>query len=74
MLERQLEGRAFLVEDEYSIADIMVYPWIGAHARLGQDMTQFPALTRWFETVKARPATVRAYALGEEIRGQSHLR
>ena len=25
----------------------------------------FPSLRRWFETVGARPATVRAYAKGE---------
>jgi GST-like protein len=67
VLERRLADREFLVGEAYSIADIAIYPWINANVRLGQDMAQFPALSRWFEAVKARPATIRAYERGQEI-------
>ena len=30
-----------------------------------QNLDEFPNLKRWFETVHARPATIRAYAKGE---------
>ena len=45
----------------YSIADIACYPWIVPHAAHCQDLDDFPHLKRWFETIAARPATVRAY-------------
>jgi GST-like protein len=35
--------------------------------RQSQDIELFPHLKRWKETIKARPATARAYALAKEI-------
>jgi GST-like protein len=43
------------------------YPWIVPHARQGQKLEDFPNLQRWFESIAARPATQRAYALAEKI-------
>ena len=64
VLNRQLEGRAFISGD-YSIADMASYPWIVPHERQGQNLSDFPNLKRWFEAIKARPATVAAYAAGK---------
>ncbi|MFZ5511252.1 MAG: glutathione binding-like protein, partial [Pseudomonadota bacterium] len=50
-----------------SIADMACYPWIVPYQRQGQKLEDFPHLRRWFETIAARPATVRAYARGKEI-------
>jgi GST-like protein len=33
----------------------------------GQSLSDFPHLKRWFEAIKSRPATLRAYARGAEI-------
>ena len=60
VLDRRLADRAF-VAGAYSIADIACYPWIVPHAAHGQDLDDFPHLKRWFETIAARPATIRAY-------------
>jgi GSH-dependent disulfide-bond oxidoreductase len=68
VLDRQLAGRAFVAGDDYSIADMAIYPWIVPHEAHKQKLDDFANLKRWFEAVKARPATVRAYAKGEEIR------
>jgi GST-like protein len=43
------------------------YPWIAAHQKQGQQLDAFPALARWAERVAARPATLRAYALADNI-------
>jgi GSH-dependent disulfide-bond oxidoreductase len=65
VLNKRLEEREFIVE-EYSIADIASYPWIRPE-RQQQNIDDFPHLKRWLQTIKARPATVRAYARAKEI-------
>lgn len=69
VLNKRLADRAFIVGD-YSIADMAAYPWVVPHERQGQKLEDFPHLQRWFETIKARPATVRAYAKAAEINSQ----
>ena len=46
------------------------YPWIVPYKNQGQRLEDFPQLKRWFETVQARPAVVRAYAKAKEINTQ----
>jgi GST-like protein len=60
VLDRRLADREFIA-GKYSIADMACYPWIVPHGPHGQNLDDFPHLKRWFETIKARPATVRAY-------------
>jgi GST-like protein len=43
------------------------YPWIVPYERQGQRLEDFPHLKRWFETIRARPAVERAYALAKTI-------
>jgi GST-like protein len=65
VLNRQLAHREFIV-DGYSIADIASYPWVQPE-RQNQNMDDFPHLKRWKEGIRARPATLRAYAKAKEI-------
>jgi GST-like protein len=69
VLNKRLADRPF-VAGEYSIADMAAYPWIVPWKRQGQNLDDFPHLRRWFETIQARPATVRAYQKAEEINTQ----
>ncbi len=69
VLDRRLEGRRFVVGDDYTIADMACYPWIVPHERQNQDLADYPNLKRWFEEIRARPATQRAYARAKEVRG-----
>lgn len=66
VLNQRLANREFLA-GAYSIADMASYPWIVPHENQGQNLDDFPNLKRWFEAIKARPATVRAYALASGI-------
>ena len=66
VLNKRLTERAFIADD-YSIADMACYPWILPEAQ-GQNIDDFPNLKHWHAAIKARPATQRAYAKGEEIR------
>jgi GSH-dependent disulfide-bond oxidoreductase len=69
VLNKRLADRAFIAGD-YSIADIAAYPWIVPHQRQGQSLEDFPHLKRWFEAIRSRPATVRAYDKAREINMQ----
>jgi GST-like protein len=69
VLNKKLAGRDFIAGD-YSIADMASYPWVVPYERQGQKIEDFPNLKRWFEAIKARPATVRAYELAKTINTQ----
>jgi GSH-dependent disulfide-bond oxidoreductase len=69
VLNKRLADRAF-VAGEYSIADMATYPWIVPYERQGQRLEDFPHLQRWFETIRARPAVVRAYEKAKAINTQ----
>jgi GST-like protein len=66
VLNKRLAERSF-VAGNYSIADMAAYPWIVSYKKQGQRLEDTPHLKRWFETIKARPATQRAYAKADEI-------
>uniref|UniRef100_UPI001F2910ED glutathione binding-like protein n=1 Tax=Geminicoccus flavidas TaxID=2506407 RepID=UPI001F2910ED len=55
------------IAGEYSIADMASYPWIVPYENQGQNLEDFPHLQRWFNKIKARPATERAYAHGPRV-------
>ena len=60
VLDKRLADRPFIAGD-YTIADMACYPWIVPHQAHGQDLDAFPHLKRWFDAIRTRPATIRAY-------------
>jgi GST-like protein len=60
VLNKQLEDKEW-VANEYSIADMAIYPWIVPHEKQGQNLNDFPHLKRWFNTIAGRPAVKKAY-------------
>jgi GSH-dependent disulfide-bond oxidoreductase len=71
VLNKRLADRAFVAGDDYTIADMASYPWIVPHERQGQSLEDFPNLKRWFEAIKARPATARAYDIVQTVNPQA---
>ncbi|MGY4492884.1 glutathione binding-like protein [Pseudomonas sp. TE3610] len=67
VLDKRLADRAFVAGNNYSIADMAIYPWVVPYERQSQNLDDFPHLKRWFLAIKARPATERAYAWVERI-------
>jgi GSH-dependent disulfide-bond oxidoreductase len=63
VMNTRLASRAFLAGRLYSIADIACVGWVRMAERAGQDLAEFPNLQRWFETIRARPAVKRAFAI-----------
>ncbi|MEP0871408.1 glutathione S-transferase N-terminal domain-containing protein [Trichocoleus desertorum AS-A10] len=70
VLNKQLSDREF-VAGEYSIADMAIYPWIVPYEMQGQKLEDFPQVQRWFEAIKARPATIRAYEKAAAFKDQA---
>ncbi|WP_299048750.1 glutathione S-transferase N-terminal domain-containing protein [uncultured Tateyamaria sp.] len=66
VLDRRLEGRDF-VAGAYSIADMMIFPWVQRHAWQNVDLNDFPAVHSWSERISARPAIQKAYALPDRL-------
>jgi GST-like protein len=71
VLNRRLEGRAFIAGADYSIADMACYPWIVQHPVQKQNLDDFPNVKRWFHAVAARPATIQAYAKAAPYQSQA---
>ena len=67
VLDKRLEDRAFIAGNDYTIADMASYPWIGVYDKAPIDMTPFPQVQRWHAAIRARPATQRAYALTRQV-------
>ena len=65
LLDTRLAGREFVAGD-YSIADIMCWPWLMFREHHGLVLEEFPNLARWYHTIEARPA-VRAALQGSKV-------
>ncbi len=68
VLERRLEGRAYVLGEEYSIADMISWPWVLIAKAMGQPLDEFPNVVRWRAAVKERPAVQRGVDLGKDLR------
>ena len=71
VLDKQLNGRAFITGDDYTIADMACYPWINPYTRAPLDLEPFANLRRWHASIAARPATQRAYARAATVNPQA---
>lgn len=67
VLERQLADHTYIAGEDYSIADMVIWPWYG-NLVLGElygnsaeflDVSSYPHLQRWAKRVAARPAVKR---------------
>jgi GST-like protein len=68
VLDKRLEGRAWIMGDAYSIADIATFPWVnnligfyGAGELVG--FTDFPQVRRVLDAFVARPAVVKGLGI-----------
>ena len=59
MIDRRLASSKWLGGKDYSIADMAVFPWLRSWQNQGVQITDYPQLHRWFETIAARPAVQR---------------
>ena len=59
VLDKRLSEAEWLAGTEYSMADIITFPWIRNPDRRGIDLATYPNVKRWHDAVAARPAVQR---------------
>jgi GSH-dependent disulfide-bond oxidoreductase len=78
VLNHRLAEAHWLAGDEYSMADIITFPWIRTASEPSPrfdergyvDLNQYPAIKRWYAEIAARPAVTRGLAVLADSPGQ----
>lgn len=68
VMDRQVADQKYIAGNQYTIADIAIFPWLGSWQNQGIDWVDYPHLKVWFDTVAARPAVQRGVAVLAEAR------
>lgn len=63
VLNNRLYDRRYIAGDDYSIADMISYPWTASWELQGIDMGEFKYFKRWWDEMSARPAVQRGMAV-----------
>ncbi len=66
VLNNVLYRSKYLAGDEYTIADMICYPWCMNWEFQRQDINEFKYMKRWFEELGARPAVQKGMAVGKD--------
>ena len=64
VMNNVLHKRPWMAGAEYTIADMICYPWTMNWKLQGQDIEEFKYVKRWQETMAARPAVQKGMAVG----------
>ncbi|BAL96264.1 glutathione binding-like protein [Rubrivivax gelatinosus] len=59
VMNRKLAKTRYIAGDEYTIADIAIFPWLRSWKNQGIDWNDYPHLKGWFDEIGARPAVQR---------------
>ena len=60
ILDERLSSREYIV-DEYSIADISIWPWIARFERHQINLDEYPNVLRWYLEISNRAAVIKGY-------------
>jgi GST-like protein len=59
VLNHRLNEKSWMAGDEYTIADMICYPWASYWSLLGIDIKEFECVARWLDTMARRPAVAK---------------
>ena len=68
VMDRQLASSRFIACDEYTIADMAIFPWLRSWKNQGIDWSDYPHLKNWFDLIAARPAVQRGVEVLADLR------
>ena len=59
LIDDRLSVSPWIGGEDYSIADMALFPWVEYHPWQGVALEGYPAVTAWFERMAARPAVTK---------------
>jgi GST-like protein len=68
VMDKRLSASKFIGCNQYSIADIAIFPWVRSWENQGIDWAEYPHLKDWFDLIAARPAVQRGVQVMAELR------
>ena len=71
VLDRQLAENTYVAGEDYTIADMAIWPWASLWEGQQQTLEDKPHLARWLDLVNSRPGVISGHALALELRGAS---
>jgi GST-like protein len=60
VMDKQLQSHDWIAGDEYSVADMAIFPWLRSWQNQGIDWADYPHLKIWFDRIAERPAVQKA--------------
>ena len=68
VMDKQLSTSKFIACNQYTIADIAIFPWLRNWANQGIDFADYPHLKKWFDLIGERPAVKRGTQVLADLR------
>ena len=68
VIDRQLASNKFVAGNQYSIADMAIFPWLRNWANQGVVLDDYPHLKAWFNKLAERPAVQRGVQVLADLR------
>jgi GST-like protein len=66
VLDKRLADREY-VADDYSVADIAIWPWISRFEWQTIDMNKYPNVKRWYVAIANKPGTKKGYKVPKDV-------
>jgi GST-like protein len=73
VVEDALRSRAFVAGETYTIADMALWPWFRTLKNFFPELTETPAIARWYGEIAARPAVERAVAFAADVAARDRV-
>jgi hypothetical protein len=59
VMDQQLASSKFIACNQYTLADVAIFPWLRSWENQGIDWADYPRLKDWFHRISQRPAVQR---------------
>ena len=68
VMDKQLATSKFIACNQYTVADMAIFPWLRNWANHDIDWADYPHLKRWYDAIAARPAVERGVKVLADLR------
>lgn len=71
VLDKRLAESRYVAGDQYTIADIAIFPWMRGAENRGVNLAEYSNVQRWFDEIAARPAVQRGVKVLAEVQSSA---